>query len=124
MASLVSREDYERMELASAAALELDHIRLGQLGQMRGSVEKLVAWLEENFRSVSLIEPTQTECLWKVLTRTGFLSENVQQIADLIEAVGQIQIILRGIIAEPVCARKSIPTIKKMRDFCLALCRT
>ncbi|MGA2666671.1 MAG: hypothetical protein ABSE91_01095 [Patescibacteria group bacterium] len=123
MASLVSREDYERRELASAAALELDKIRLGQLGQIRGSVEKLVAWFEENFRSVSLIEPTQTECLWKVLTKTGYLSENVQQIADLIEAVGQIQIILRGIIAEPVSARKSIPTIEKMRDFCLALCR-
>ncbi len=106
-----------------AAALELDKIRLGQLGQMRGSVEKLVAWFEENFRSVSLIEPTQTECLWKILTKTGNLSENVQQIADLIEAVGQIQIILRGIIAEPVSARKSIPTIEKMRDFCLALCR-
>ncbi|MBM2820697.1 MAG: hypothetical protein HW405_457 [Candidatus Berkelbacteria bacterium] len=119
----LSREDQHRVELATRAALELDNLRLGQLDVGGGSIMELVAWFEENFRTGDQFEATQVVCLHKVTVRMGFLSENAQHVDFLNEAIGHIEILLRGIAAEPERARKSICTIERMCDFCLALAR-
>jgi len=119
----LSREDYERMEIASTAATELDDLRLGQLGQIDQGVIRLVEWLEQNFSRPTLVTPHQLLVVREALCKQGLFDEKERATAALLEAIAHAQIILRGIIIAPLSARRSIPTIEKMRDFCLAIAR-
>jgi len=119
----LSYEDQERVELATLAARELDHLRLGRLGQIDQGVKKLVAWLEENFSSERYFHPNQLLVVREALCKQELFDSQTRATSELIEAVARVQITLRGLIAEPGSARRSIPTIEKMRDFCLNLAR-